>query len=279
MAADENQPVERGERLRVGVTEAWAGSRGENNPAPFARVGTGENAVDDRRERLDAQHHPRSATERTLVGARAGFAGSDDIVHPDDGQPALDGAPDDRKADDGCEHLGEERNDVDVQHERVSFFARLFGSTWPQAPKTPFAAGTAALERRRFDEALAHFHTALASARSDPERALIYNKRALAYLGRGERAAAVAAFTDGLEEDARCVPVIVNVGNLLLEDGVFDDALAHYEAALRIDDSYAAGHLNLGIAYKRLGRRAEAVRAFRRAARLEAQRRGRRRAV
>jgi tetratricopeptide (TPR) repeat protein len=61
------------------------------------------------------------------------------------------------------------------------------------------------------------------------------------------------------------VPAIVNVGNLLLEDGVIDDAIEHYQAALRIDDTYAPAHLNLGIAYRRLGRRADAVREFRRA--------------
>jgi tetratricopeptide (TPR) repeat protein len=153
--------------------------------------------------------------------------------------------------------------------EQVSFFARLFGSTKPPAPRTPFAAGIAALERRCFDEALEHFAAALADT-SPSQRALVHNKRALTYLQSGDRIAAVAAFVAALETDERCVPAIVNVGNLLLEDGHIDDALAHYEAALRIDDGYAPGHFNLGIAFKRLGRRTDAVRAFRRAARLEA---------
>jgi tetratricopeptide (TPR) repeat protein len=150
----------------------------------------------------------------------------------------------------------------------VSFFARLFGSTWPGVPKTPFAAGVAALERRRIDEALAHFAHALAYATSESERALVHNKCALAHLRRGDREAAVAALTAALEADARCVPALVTAGNLLLEDGAVDDAVAHYQSALTIDDTYAAAHLNLGIAYKRQGRRAEAVREFRRAHRL-----------
>jgi tetratricopeptide (TPR) repeat protein len=152
----------------------------------------------------------------------------------------------------------------------VSFFARLFGSTWPRAPKTPFAAGVAALDKRRFDEALTHFAAALAQAASARERALVHNKLGIAYLRRGDRPAAVGAFCAALDADQRCVPAIVNVGNLLLEDGVLDDAVAHYAAALSIDDTYAAAHLNLGIAYKRQNRRAEAVREFRHAARLEA---------
>jgi tetratricopeptide (TPR) repeat protein len=157
----------------------------------------------------------------------------------------------------------------------VSFFKRLFGSSRPRAPKTPYAAGVAALEALRFDEALAHFRAALEDASSGKERALVHNKRALIHLRRGERPAAIAVFVEALEADAQCVPAIVNVGNLLLEDAIFDDAVAHYEAALRVDDAYGPGHLNLGIAYKQLGRHADAVREFRRADRIEARRRRR----
>jgi tetratricopeptide (TPR) repeat protein len=152
----------------------------------------------------------------------------------------------------------------------VSFFARLFGSARPGTPGTPLAAGVAALDRQHFDEALDHFSAALAAAQTERERGGVHNKRALAFLQRGDRSAAVAALAQALEADDRCVPAIVNVGNLLLEDGIIDDAIAHYEAALRIDDTYAAAHLNAGIAYRRLGRRADAVRAFRRAHRLDA---------
>jgi tetratricopeptide (TPR) repeat protein len=127
-----------------------------------------------------------------------------------------------------------------------------------------------ALERREFDTALSYFATALEAATTGPGRALVHNKRALTYLQLGDASATVAALVDALWADPRCVPAIVNVGNLLLEDAVLDDAVAHFEAALRIDEAYAAGHFNLGIAYKRLGRQADAVRAFRRADRIEA---------
>jgi tetratricopeptide (TPR) repeat protein len=152
----------------------------------------------------------------------------------------------------------------------VSFFARLFGSRLPPSPRTPFEAGVAALDQQRFDEASAHFAAALEAAATGAQRALVHNKRALISLQRGDRAAAIAAFVAALDADERCVPAIVNVGNLLLEDGVLDDAVAHYESALRLDEAYAPGHHNLGIAYKRLGRRADAVREFRRADRIEA---------
>jgi tetratricopeptide (TPR) repeat protein len=149
----------------------------------------------------------------------------------------------------------------------VSFFGRLFGSARATCA-TPFEAGVAALEAGRIDDALASLSAAIAVAESENQRALVHNKRALAQLRRGDRTAAVADFVEALAADSRCVAAIVNVGNLLLEDGIFDDAIAHYEAALRVDDAYADAHLNVGIAYKRLGRRADAVRAFRRAHRL-----------
>jgi len=156
-----------------------------------------------------------------------------------------------------------------VQHTGVTFFVRLLGMAWRRTPPSPFAAGVDALERGRHDEALAHFATALARAETAGERSRIENKRALTLLARRDRPAAVAALAAALAWDPRCVAAIVNIGNLLLEDGVVDDAVAHYEAALRIDDGYAPAHLNLGIAYKRMGRRADAVREFRRASRIE----------
>jgi tetratricopeptide (TPR) repeat protein len=152
----------------------------------------------------------------------------------------------------------------------VSFFARLLGIAPAPQPQTPLAAGVVALEQRRFADALRLFAAALAACTSATERAVVQNKRALTYLRAGDLPAAVDAWCDALADDARCVSVIVNLGNVLLEAGVLDDAIAHYEAAVRIDDAYAPAHLNVGIAYKRLGRHADAVRAFRRANRLEA---------
>jgi len=95
-------------------------------------------------------------------------------------------------------------------------------------------------------------------------------------LRRGDRQAAIEAFADALQADSRFVPAIVNIGNVLFEDGQIDEAVDHYEAALRIEDDYGLAHLNLGVAYKKLGRHADAVREFRRANRLEARFRRRR---
>ena len=126
----------------------------------------------------------------------------------------------------------------------------------------------AALGRRHVEEALSHFDAALAAATTDGERAVIHNKRGIAYVQARNIEAAVNAFLAALEIEPH-VPAIVNVGNLLLEAGDVDEAIVHYEAALRLDDEYATAHLNLGVAYKRIGRRSDAVREFRRANRLD----------
>ncbi len=152
----------------------------------------------------------------------------------------------------------------------VTFFARVLELAWTRGPKPPLAAGTAALEAGRLDDALGHLCAALTLAATSAERAIVHNKRGVVHIRRGDRCAAIAAFVDALTADPHCVAAIVNVGNLLLEDGAVADAVEHYEAALRIDDAHAAAHLNLGIAYKRLGRRGDAVREFRRANRIDA---------
>lgn len=157
----------------------------------------------------------------------------------------------------------------------MSLFARLRRFAWNAPPATPFEAGVAALERRNVEAALAHFDAALAAATLASERAAIHNKRGIAYVQTRETESAVLAFLAALELEPY-VPAIVNLGNMLLEAGDVDEAIAHYEAALRLDDEYAFAHLNLGVAYKRIGRRGDAVREFRRANRLERRLKGKR---
>jgi tetratricopeptide (TPR) repeat protein len=85
----------------------------------------------------------------------------------------------------------------------------------------------------------------------------------------GERDRALRDFSEALAAVPRFAPALTNIGNLLLEEGVFDEAIAHYEAAIRADETYALAHLNLSVAYRKTGRRAAAVRELRLAHRLE----------
>jgi tetratricopeptide (TPR) repeat protein len=196
------------------------------------------------------------------------------MVHADVDQAALDGAADDREADRGREHLWEERDDVDVQEGHVALFDRLrrllpSALRPPGVPSGPLARGTRALERGQLDAAEAAFAEALASASTAAEVAVVRNKRAILAIRRGDRDGAVRELIEALEALPRSPAAITTVGNMLLEDGMIPDAIAHYEYALLIDGDYAPAYHNLGVALHRSGRRGEAVRMLRKATRLE----------
>jgi tetratricopeptide (TPR) repeat protein len=155
--------------------------------------------------------------------------------------------------------------------ESMAFFARLFRIA-PPAPPGPLAAGDRALRAGDLELAERCFAEALAAAAGDRERALAHNKRALVAIARGDRAGARAVLDEALATYAACVPALVNVGNLLLEAGDISGAIERFETAIRLDPDYADAHHNLGVAYKRAGRRSEAVRELRRATGLERRR-------
>jgi tetratricopeptide (TPR) repeat protein len=129
-----------------------------------------------------------------------------------------------------------------------------------------------ALRAGRLDEAWEAFSAALAAG-DEPAQAAARNKRALVHLARGDRDAARAELNAALAVHAACVPALVNLGNLQLDDGDVDGAICRFDAALELDPDSAAAHHNLGVAYRRLGRHADAVRELRRATALELRRR------
>ena len=153
----------------------------------------------------------------------------------------------------------------------AAFFSRLFGIA-PAAPRTDLERGSRALRLGRLEEAADAFDAALAAAATPKDRAIAMNRGALVTLARGDRAAAAAAFAAALDEFAACVPAMVNLANLALEAGDVEAAVARYEAAIALDPDYPEAHHNLGVAYKRLGRRRDAVRELRRATGLETRR-------
>ncbi|GAC1544293.1 MAG: hypothetical protein NVS3B16_11990 [Vulcanimicrobiaceae bacterium] len=153
---------------------------------------------------------------------------------------------------------------------------QLFAAFAPRRPRDAFERGVAALERGEGRPALAEFDAALAEAPDGARRATLHNKRGVAFVTLGERDAALEAFARALDDDERCAAALTNLGNLLFEDGHVADAVDYYEAAIRAEPAYAIAHRNLGVALKRLGRRSEAVRALRAAARFEGRRRSER---
>jgi tetratricopeptide (TPR) repeat protein len=130
-----------------------------------------------------------------------------------------------------------------------------------------------ALETGRYQEACDLFGAILAAQPAAPQRAFVANKRGVALVALGRRDEARAAFAASLDAEGRYAPALVNLGNLLLEDGALEDAIAQYRAALGADSDYAVAHLNLGVALKRAGRTAEGVHHLRMAQRLEGRRR------
>jgi tetratricopeptide (TPR) repeat protein len=153
----------------------------------------------------------------------------------------------------------------------MPFFARLFRIA-PVPPPGPLERGARAFQAGRLDEAERCFDEALAAAPADRERAFVHNKRALLALARSDRPAAQAALDEALRTYPACVPAIVNAGNLLLEAGDVDGAIARFEAAIVLDPDYPEAHHNLGVAFRRAGRRSDAVRELRRATGLERRR-------
>ncbi|MDP9025361.1 MAG: tetratricopeptide repeat protein [Candidatus Eremiobacteraeota bacterium] len=121
----------------------------------------------------------------------------------------------------------------------------------------------------RYDRAITALDVLLEGAATPAERAKILNKRGVALVKAGRRDDARASFASALAARPQFAPALVNEGNLAFEEGDVSRAVALYESAIRCDDSYSVAHLNLGVAYKRLGRRGDAVREFRRANRLE----------
>lgn len=142
-------------------------------------------------------------------------------------------------------------------------------------PQGPYERAVAALEFGEYELALRESEAALAAAADDAARADAHNKRGVALIGLELRAEALEAFCDALERAEKHAPALVNVGNLLLEEGALEDAIDYYQAAMRADPAYPLAYRNLSVACKRLGRPGEAVRNLRVADRLEARRPGR----
>jgi tetratricopeptide (TPR) repeat protein len=133
---------------------------------------------------------------------------------------------------------------------------------------SPFDRGLAAMEHDRLDEAIALF---TAAADSGDRPALALSKRGVCRVRAGDRAGAARDFASALDRDPKCVPALVNLGNLALEANMLEEALSRYNAAIQLDERSAAAHHNLGVVYRRMGRLMESVRELRRAAMLENQ--------
>ncbi len=114
MAANDNQAFEGREAFRVGLTEWSSRRRRRDDRAPLAGRCRGEDRVEDTGDGLDAKHHTGPAAVGPVVGALPRSERVEQIMQANLDQAALLRPAEDRKSDRGCEHLREERDDVDA---------------------------------------------------------------------------------------------------------------------------------------------------------------------
>jgi len=130
------------------------------------------------------------------------------------------------------------------------------------------AVAVPAVDRREPDAA----REALAGMRSEAftaEREILLGTLAIL---EGDETAGLAHFEAGLARDPNHVRGLTNRGNVKLEAGDVDGAIADYERAIRVDEGFANAHHNLGVAYRRKGQIGKSVAALRRAQRHAARR-------
>jgi tetratricopeptide (TPR) repeat protein len=120
------------------------------------------------------------------------------------------------------------------------------------------ALGRLYYELRRFPEAAATFERALEIA---PDDARTYLSLGGVHLEMGDVARAIEMF-DRSSKIAPTGLALSNLGTAYYRLGRFADAAKAYEAALRLDARAPLTHGNLGDAYVRLDRKADAAREF-----------------
>jgi tetratricopeptide (TPR) repeat protein len=137
-----------------------------------------------------------------------------------------------------------------------------------EADLEALATAVPAVDRRELPEARAALGTLRTEAFAAERDALIGTMAVL----EGDTEAGLAAFEATLVRDPNHVRALTNRGNVKLEGGDVDGAIADYERAIKIDDTFANAHHNLGVAYRRKGQVGKSVAALRKAQRQVAKR-------
>ena len=118
-----------------------------------------------------------------------------------------------------------------------------------------------------YKKAMEHFNRVL---RLQPDSAVAYNSRGLAYVGKGELNKAIADFTKAIElEPDYAAAAYSNRGGAYREKGEFDDAIADFTKAIELEPDCADTFSNRGGAYRNKGEFDEAIADFTKAIDLE----------
>jgi tetratricopeptide (TPR) repeat protein len=95
--------------------------------------------------------------------------------------------------------------------------------------------------------------------------------RGTALIYQNDLSAAKAAFEKALEHDPKHYRAMTNLGNIALEANQLDQAIAHYEQALKLNQNFTNAYHNLAVAYKKKGEVGKSVRALKQAQRASQQ--------
>jgi tetratricopeptide (TPR) repeat protein len=126
--------------------------------------------------------------------------------------------------------------------------------------------GSALQADGRLDEAVDHYHRAIAFA---PDFPPAYNNLASALRAQGQVADAISTYHQALRVRPQYPEAEYNLANALLDAGKPAEAIEHFQIALQTIPASVDVHNNLGIALMDQGRRDEAVAEFRAALAVE----------
>ncbi len=166
-----------------------------------------------------------------------------------------------RRLDDVLERLREKRY---PQATKLAATLEPVGTFEPAA----LQHGVAILERsgRELSQGKAAEALALLEQPAPPLLAAEHEtQRGTAYVFLAETETAESAFKRAAELDPKHYRALTNLGNLLLEEGRTDEAIALYERAIRLNEDFPNAHHNLGVAYRRKGQVNKSVAAIRHA--------------
>jgi tetratricopeptide (TPR) repeat protein len=124
--------------------------------------------------------------------------------------------------------------------------------------------GFALAEQGHYDEAIAHYKTAL---QSQP-RAIIWNNLGRSLAATGRRQEAINAFQNVLKLNPSFGNAHHNLGLALARSGRQQESLVHFGDAARLEPENASVHNNYAIMLGRAGRTTEAIQQFQMALRL-----------
>ena len=122
------------------------------------------------------------------------------------------------------------------------------------------ALGDVSLALENYDEAIAHYRTAL---EKDPDNAVACENLATALQCDGQFDAAIATCQAMLDRDPDNVSVLTGLGAVLRESGRPEESLEPLERAITLEPHDATAMASLGLSLRQLRRKEESEKAFR----------------